>query len=90
MMQLDIAPLISPAKTVICDEVQMFLGPTLSVGIIRPASGFMLRDAALSWLIAHAALHVREVAMGICSPSTILRDFLAVSLPALIGVTLTT
>jgi len=70
--------------------IQMFLGAAFGVGTIRPASRFVLWAAATSWLIAHAALHLWEVAVGICSPSTILRDFPAVTLPALIGVALTT
>jgi hypothetical protein len=69
--------------------IQMFLGAAFGVGIIRPASRLDLWAAATSWLIAHAVLHLWEVAVGICSPSTILRDFPAVTLPALIGVALT-
>ena len=41
------------------------------------------------WLIAHAVFHLWEVAVGICSPSAIPRDFPAVTLPAIIGVVLT-
>ena len=41
--------------------------------------------AATGWLIAHAALHLWEVAVGICSPSALARDFPAVTLPAFIG-----
>ena len=70
--------------------IQMLLGAAFGVGMIRPASRFVLWAAATSWLIAHAGLHLWEVAVGICSPSTILRDFPAVTLPALIGVALTT
>ena len=69
--------------------IQMFLGAAFGVGMIRPASRFVLWAAATSWLIAHAVLHLWEVAVGICSASTILRDFPAVTLPALIGVALT-
>jgi hypothetical protein len=69
--------------------IQMFLGAAFGVGMIRPASRFVLWAAATSWLIAHAVLHLWEVAVGICSPSTILRDFPAVTLPALIGLALT-
>lgn len=69
--------------------IQMFLGAAFGVGMmIRPTGRFVLWAAATSWLIAHATLHLWEVAVGICSPSTILRDFPAVTLPALIGVTL--
>jgi len=43
--------------------IQMFLGAAFGVGIIRPASRFELWAAATSWLIAHAALHLWEVAV---------------------------
>ena len=69
--------------------IQMFLGAAFGIGMIRPASRLELWAAATSWLIAHAVLHLWEVAVGICSPSVIARDFPAVTLPALIGVALT-
>lgn len=69
--------------------IQMFLGAAFGVGLIRPASRIELWAAATSWLIAHAVLHLWEVAVGICSPSVIARDFPAVTLPALIGIALT-
>jgi hypothetical protein len=45
--------------------------------------------AATLWLGAHAVFHLWQVAVGICSPSVILRDFPAVTLPAIIGAMLT-
>jgi hypothetical protein len=69
--------------------IQMFLGAAFGIGMIRPARRFELWAAATSWLIAHAVFHLWEVAVGICSPSVIPRDFPAVTLPALIGVALT-
>ena len=69
--------------------IQMFLGAAFGIGMIRPASRLELWAAAPSWLIAHAVLHLWEVAIGICSPSVIARDFPAVTLPALIGIALT-
>ncbi len=53
--------------------------------MIRPERRIGLWAAATLWLGAHAAFHLWEVAVGICSPSVILRDFPAVSLPAIIG-----
>jgi hypothetical protein len=41
------------------------------------------------WLGAHALFHFWEVAVGICAPSVIARDFPAVTLPAIIGTLLT-
>jgi hypothetical protein len=69
--------------------IQMFLGAAFGIGMIRPASRLELWAAATSWLIAHAGLHLWEVAVGLSSPSVIVRDFPAVTLPALIGMTLT-
>ena len=69
--------------------IQMFLGAAFVVGMLRPASRVALWAAATVWLIAHALLHFWEVAVGICSPSVIPRDFPAVHLPAIIGVALT-
>lgn len=69
--------------------IQMFLGAAFGIGMIRPASRLALWAAATSWLIAHAGLHLWEVAVGICSPSVIVRDFPAVTLPAVIGIALT-
>jgi uncharacterized protein YjeT (DUF2065 family) len=69
--------------------IQMFLGAAFGIGMIQPAHRLNLWAAATSWLIAHASFHLWEVAVGISSPSTIARDFPAVTLPALIGVALT-
>ncbi|QUM74416.1 hypothetical protein [Sphingopyxis granuli] len=44
---------------------------------------------AALWLSGHAIFHLVEVATGICSPSYLLVDFPAVTLPALIGVAAT-
>ena len=69
--------------------IQLFLGVAFVVGLIWPAHRVALWAAATLWLSAHAVFHLWEVAVGICAPSVILRDFPAVSLPAIIGVALT-
>jgi uncharacterized protein YjeT (DUF2065 family) len=69
--------------------IQMFLGAAFGVGLLRPNARFILWLVATLWLIAHALLHLWEVAVGICAPSVIPRDFPAVTLPALIGIFLT-
>lgn len=69
--------------------IQMFLGAAFGLGMVRPASRFGMWAAATAWLIAHALFHVWEVAVGICGPPALVRDFPAVSLPALFGVALT-
>ncbi len=69
--------------------VQLFLGVAFIVGLLRPERRIGLWTAATLWLSAHALFHLWEVAVGICAPSAIPRDFPAVTLPALIGIALT-
>src|SRR5262245_34790258 len=69
--------------------IQIFLGGAFVVGIVRPAVRLELWVAATIWLIAHSFFHFWEVAVGICGPSTILRDFPVVTLPALVGIVAT-
>jgi hypothetical protein len=69
--------------------IQLFLGVAFVAGMLHPAQRVALWGAATVWLGAHAVFHVWEVAVGICAPSVLLRDFPAVSLPALIGLALT-
>lgn len=58
--------------------IQLFLGVAFGIGMIRPERRIGLWAAATLWLIAHAVFHLWEVAVGICSPSVIPRDFPAV------------
>jgi hypothetical protein len=69
--------------------IQLFLGIAFGVGMLRPERRIDLWVAATLWLCAHALFHFWEVAVGICSPSVIPRDFPAVTLPAIFGVALT-
>jgi hypothetical protein len=69
--------------------IQLFLGIAFGVGMIRPERRIGLWGAATLWLCAHAIFHLWEVAVGICAPSVIPRDFPAVTLPAILGVALT-
>ncbi|MGE0155038.1 MAG: hypothetical protein AB7R90_20660 [Reyranellaceae bacterium] len=69
--------------------IQLFLGVAFIVGLLRPERRIGLWAVATLWLIAHALFHLWEVAVGICAPSVIPRDFPAVTLPALIGSALT-
>jgi hypothetical protein len=69
--------------------IQLFLGVAFIVGLLRPERRIGLWTAATLWLSAHALFHLWEVAVGICAPSAIPRDFPAVTLPALIGIALT-
>jgi hypothetical protein len=69
--------------------IQLFLGVAFGIGMWKPARRVELWGVATLWLIAHAVFHVWEVAVGICAPSTLVRDFPAVSMPALMGIALT-
>jgi hypothetical protein len=69
--------------------INLFLAVAFVVGLMRPELRVVLWAAATLWLSAHAFFHLWEVAVGICSPSVIPRDFPAIHLPAIIGVALT-
>ena len=66
--------------------VQLYLGLAFLVGLFQPRMRVVLWAAATLWLIAHACFHFWEVAVGICAPNALLRDFPAVSLPAIVGI----
>jgi hypothetical protein len=68
--------------------IQLFLGLAFVIGMFSPKRRIGLWAAATLWLVAHAIFHFWEVAVGICSPSVIARDFPAVTLPATIGIVL--
>src|SRR5438445_5799887 len=67
----------------------LFVGTAFLLGAARPQYRVILWAAATLWLGAHALFHFWEVAVGICPPSVIVRDFPAVTLPAVIGTLLT-
>ena len=67
----------------------LFLGTAFLVGSARPQYRIVLWATATLWLWGHALFHFWEVAVGICGPSAIARDFPAVTLPAILGTILT-
>jgi hypothetical protein len=67
----------------------LFLGSAFLVGVVQPQLRVALWGAASLWLAGHALFHFWEVAVGICSASAIPRDFPAVTLPAIVGLSLT-
>ena len=67
----------------------LLLGGALLAGAALPRSRVLLWAGPSIWLLGHALFHLWEVAVGICSPSVIPRDFPAVTLPAIIGILLT-
>ena len=69
--------------------IQLFIGIAFAIGLVVPERRVGLWAVATVWLSAHALFHFWEVAVGICSPSVIPRDFPAVTMPALFGIVLT-
>ncbi|SEM21912.1 hypothetical protein SAMN05444354_11356 [Stigmatella aurantiaca] len=69
--------------------VFLFIGTAFLVGAARPQARLFLWGAATLWLWGHALFHVWEVAVGICGPSALARDFPAVTLPAILAAVLT-
>lgn len=69
--------------------VFLFLGAAFLIGARRPEYRVVLWGGATLWLACHALFHFWEVAVGICGATTLLRDFPAVTFPALLGALLT-
>jgi len=69
--------------------ISVFLGGAFLVGVVRADMRVPLWAGSSIWLLAHALFHVWEVAVGICAPSDLVRDFPAVTLPGLVGAALT-
>lgn len=67
----------------------LFVGAAFLIGAVNARFRVVLWATASLWLAGHALFHVWEVAVGICGPSALARDFAAVSLPALLGLGLT-
>jgi hypothetical protein len=65
--------------------VFLFIGMVFLVGVARPRLRLFVWAAPTLWLGGHALFHFWEVAVGICGPSTIARDFPAVTLPAILA-----
>jgi uncharacterized protein YjeT (DUF2065 family) len=66
----------------------LFVGTAFLAGAALPRHRVVLWLAPTLWLWGHALFHFWEVAVGICGPSALARDFPAVTLPALIGTAL--
>lgn len=69
--------------------VYLFLGAALLIGAARPGPRVVLWSGATLWQTCHAIFHFWEVAVGICGPSAIARDFPAVTLPTILSALLT-
>ncbi|MCV9966722.1 hypothetical protein OIU34_33130 [Pararhizobium sp. BT-229] len=69
--------------------IQGFVALAFAIGLWKPSRRLELWAGGTLWLIAHATFHYWEVVVGICGPAVILRDFPAVSLPAIFGIVAT-
>lgn len=67
----------------------LFVGTAFLLGAAKSQYRAVLWAAPTLWLGGHALFHFWEVAVGICAPSDIIRDFPAVTLPAILGALLT-
>lgn len=67
----------------------LLLGGSFLLGAARPHIRVACWAVPSIWLAGHALFHFWEVAVGICGPSTLARDFPAVTLPAVIGLCIT-
>jgi hypothetical protein len=67
----------------------LLVGAAYVAGTAWPDMRVLLWAAPTIWLLGHALFHLWEVAVGICAPSAIARDFPLVTLPGLLGLALT-
>jgi hypothetical protein len=67
----------------------LFLGGAFLLGAAYPQYRLVAWGAPTTWLAGHALFHFWEVAVGICGPSALARDFPAVTLPAILGLIIT-
>jgi hypothetical protein len=66
----------------------LFLGTAFLAGAMLPRHRLLLWALPTLWLCSHAFFHLWEVAVGICMPADLLRDFPAVTTPAIVGILL--
>ena len=62
----------------------LLLSGGLLAGVARPNVRTLLWTGVAVWLTGHALFHFWEVAVGICGPSALARDFAAVTLPSIL------
>jgi hypothetical protein len=67
----------------------LFIGAAFVVGAARERPRVLLWASATCWLAGHALFHFWEVAVRICAPTALARDFPGVTLPAILGAMLT-
>lgn len=63
----------------------LLVATAMLVGVTKPATRVASWMAAALWLVGHALFHFWEVAAGICGTGALVRDFPAVTLPAILA-----
>lgn len=63
-------------------------GAAMVLGWLMPDQRLGLWGTAAAWHICHACFHVWEVVVGICGPEALVRDFVGVTLPSVLALTL--
>ncbi len=63
----------------------LLVAVALLVGVSKPGTRVALWAAAALWLAGHALFHLWAVVAGICGPDALMRDFAAVTLPAVLA-----
>jgi disulfide bond formation protein DsbB len=66
----------------------VLIGASFLIGTKLHAGCAALWSFAAAWLAGHALFHFWEVAVGICGSDAIPRDFMGVTLPAIVAVLL--
>ena len=64
----------------------LFIGMSFAYGALNQPWRLVAWGLPTAWLACHACFHYVEVLSGICSPSYLLTEFPAVTLPAAIGI----
>ncbi|HTU09969.1 MAG TPA: hypothetical protein VMG08_03635 [Allosphingosinicella sp.] len=67
----------------------LLVGVAFLWGAAKPRDRAVAWGASALWLSGHALFHVWEVAVGLCAPSDLVRDFPVVSLPAILAACMT-
>ena len=67
----------------------LLIGTSFLIGAAKPGMRLLLWATPTIWLSGHALFHLWEVAAGISEHSTMVRDFAAVTLPAILGMAVT-
>lgn len=66
----------------------LLMGVAFIYGAMNAKYRLLLWWLPTAWLVGHAAVHVWEVAVGLCGPKYLIVDFAGVTLPAVVSLVL--